>query len=322
MRSPPHSGWFAASSRDNDVSNCVAFVTVQNDYAQAVNIRQGFVAFRRCRRRESLPKPSYRARHGPSQVSALRSALATNPAKAGRPTVPKRCCCPSWPRTTPATISPRRVEMRGFPSLARDVRDDVREKWKIFPNRRSGGEERLSFPSLKPFPLQFGNFLNQFLHQAIVVTAWRTRCCQALGHRSGEASRLALHEVQDLCSAPRRNGIGLAARAGTLRESAAEEPLTRGELRIRERKLRSVAESFVRFRGAHVLYILHIQDQEKVKSKYTMRICSLREHRLKHEWNQMVWSVNNLRADRWRQGVYSTLALPGRKGRKHIGRAI
>ena len=34
---------------------------------------------------------------------------------------------------------------------------------------------------------------------------------------------------------------------------------------------------------------------EKVKSKYTMRICSLREHRLKHEWNQMVWSVNNLR---------------------------
>ena len=26
-----------------------------------------------------------------------------------------------------------------------------------------------------------------------------------------------------------------------------------------------------------------------------MRICSLREHTLKHEWNQMVWSVNNLR---------------------------
>src|SRR5712692_1724764 len=26
-----------------------------------------------------------------------------------------------------------------------------------------------------------------------------------------------------------------------------------------------------------------------------MRICSLRGHRLKQEWNQMVWSVNNLR---------------------------
>jgi|SRR5579863_6395681 len=26
-----------------------------------------------------------------------------------------------------------------------------------------------------------------------------------------------------------------------------------------------------------------------------MRICSLRGCRLKHEWNQMVWSVNNLR---------------------------
>src|SRR6266705_2506231 len=37
-----------------------------------------------------------------------------------------------------------------------------------------------------------------------------------------------------------------------------------------------------------------------------MRICSLRGHRLKQEWNQMVWSVNNLRcgtaeAKRWVQ---------------------
>src|ERR1019366_7147870 len=35
-----------------------------------------------------------------------------------------------------------------------------------------------------------------------------------------------------------------------------------------------------------------------------MRICSLREHRLKHEWNQMVWSVNNLRC--------GTAAIQGR----------
>jgi len=58
----------------------------------------------------------------------------------------------------------------------------------------------------------------------------------------------------------------------------------------------SVAESFVRFRGLPMSYTYYIyKTQEKVKSKYTMRICSLREHRLKHEWNQMVWSVNNLR---------------------------
>ncbi len=34
---------------------------------------------------------------------------------------------------------------------------------------------------------------------------------------------------------------------------------------------------------------------EKVKSKNTMRIYSLRRHRLEHEWNQTVWSINNLR---------------------------
>src|ERR1019366_1535413 len=65
---------------------------------------------------------------------------------------------------------------------------------------------------------------------------------------------------------------------------------------IRERKLRSVAESLVRFRESLMSYTYYIYKiWEKVKSKYTMRICSLREHRLKHEWNQMVWSVNNLR---------------------------
>jgi hypothetical protein len=26
-----------------------------------------------------------------------------------------------------------------------------------------------------------------------------------------------------------------------------------------------------------------------------MRICSMPEHRLKHEWNQTIWSLNNLR---------------------------
>ena len=35
--------------------------------------------------------------------------------------------------------------------------------------------------------------------------------------------------------------------------------------------------------------------QRKVKGENTMRICSLSVPRLKHEWNQTVWSVNNLR---------------------------
>jgi len=65
---------------------------------------------------------------------------------------------------------------------------------------------------------------------------------------------------------------------------------------MRERKLRSMAESLVRFRALPITYTQYIYKiKRKVKSKNTMRICSLSVPRLKHEWNQTVWSVNNLR---------------------------
>src|SRR5580704_4682884 len=65
---------------------------------------------------------------------------------------------------------------------------------------------------------------------------------------------------------------------------------------MRERKLRSTAESLLRFRGSLIPYTCYIYKiKRKVKSKNTMRICSLSVPRLKHEWNQTVWSVNNLR---------------------------
>src|SRR6266436_5467381 len=64
---------------------------------------------------------------------------------------------------------------------------------------------------------------------------------------------------------------------------------------MRERKLRSTAESLVRFRGLLIPYTYNIYKiKRKVKSKNTMRICSLSVPRLKHEWNQTVWPVNNL----------------------------
>src|SRR2546427_3813289 len=65
---------------------------------------------------------------------------------------------------------------------------------------------------------------------------------------------------------------------------------------MRERKLRSTAESLVRFKGSRITYTYYIYKiKRKVKSKNTMRICSLSVPRLKDEWNQTVWSVNNLR---------------------------
>src|SRR2546430_6448887 len=58
---------------------------------------------------------------------------------------------------------------------------------------------------------------------------------------------------------------------------------------MRERKLRSTAESLVRFRGSRIPYTYYIYKiQRKVKNKNTMRICSLSVPRLKHEWNQTV----------------------------------
>src|SRR5882724_1936517 len=64
---------------------------------------------------------------------------------------------------------------------------------------------------------------------------------------------------------------------------------------MRERKLRSTTESLLRLKGSLIPYTYNIYKiKRKVKSKNTMRICSLSVPRLKDEWNQTVWSVNNL----------------------------
>src|SRR5260370_41910587 len=79
-----------------------------------------------------------------------------------------------------------------------------------------------------------------------------------------------------------------------------------------------------------------------------MRICSLRGHRLKQEWNQMLWPVNNLRCgiavlrmscsgvetqlekkralsvpeNTGRRGLYTTVLVGGTcRGRPFMGRA-
>src|SRR5260370_41070739 len=64
---------------------------------------------------------------------------------------------------------------------------------------------------------------------------------------------------------------------------------------MRERKLRSAAESLLRLRGSLMSYIYNIyktewSSQEQIDNANLL----LTQHRLKLEWNQMVWSVNNL----------------------------
>src|SRR5882672_4452307 len=66
---------------------------------------------------------------------------------------------------------------------------------------------------------------------------------------------------------------------------------------MRERKLRSAAESLVRrFRESFMTYTQSIYKiKRKVKGKNTMRICSPSVPRLKHEWNHTVGLIINLR---------------------------
>src|SRR4029077_53369 len=80
--------------------------------------------------------------------------------------------------------------------------------------------------------------------------------------------------------------IRFAAGARTFRERATKKPLTGGELRNTGTEIVLDDGEFAAVqRIAHALF----------KRKHTMRICSLSVPRLKDEWNQTVWSVNNLR---------------------------
>src|SRR5258708_14728640 len=107
--------------------------------------------------------------------------------------------------------------------------------WRVersFPHRRSGGEERLSFLFLKSFPFQLGNFLKQFLHQAIVVNGLANAWLPGFGDTDlAKLPRLALHQVQRLMQFPSdTTAIRLATSARTFRESAPQKPLNGGKL--------------------------------------------------------------------------------------------
>src|SRR5712664_381643 len=129
----------------------------------------------------------------------------------------------------------RRSPPAGRPRCGFRGRAEVRTRWcgKPFPNRRSGDEERLSFLFLKPFPFQLGNFLNQVLHQMIVVNSLANALLPGFWDTDlAKLPRLALHQVQRLMQFPSgATAIGLATGALSFRESATKKPLTEGKLR-------------------------------------------------------------------------------------------
>src|SRR5258708_10086940 len=133
--------------------------------------------------------------------------------------------------------------------------------WRVersFPHRRSGGEERLSFLFLKSFPFQLGNFLNQFLHQAIVVDGLANALLPGLWDTNlARLPRLALHQVQRLVQFPTgTTAIRLATGALSFRESAAKKPLTGGKLRNAGTEVALRGGEFAAIQGVvHVLYL-------------------------------------------------------------------
>jgi hypothetical protein len=133
--------------------------------------------------------------------------------------------------------------------------------WKVersFPNRRSGDEERLSLLFLKSFPFQLGNFLNQFLHQMVVVHGLANALLPGFGDTDlAKLPRLALHQVQRLMQFPTgTTAIRLATSARTFRESATKKPLTRRELRNPRAEVALRGGEFAAVQGvAHVLYL-------------------------------------------------------------------
>src|SRR5450631_828237 len=64
---------------------------------------------------------------------------------------------------------------------------------------------------------------------------------------------------------------------------------------MRERKLRSPADSLTRLRGSGIscIIILYKKGKES-KSERTMRICSSIKPTLKQQWNQLLWLVKKL----------------------------
>src|SRR5258708_10020457 len=141
--------------------------------------------------------------------------------------------------------------------------------WRVersFPHRRSGGEERLSFLFQKSFPFQLGNFLNQFLHQAIVVNGLANALLPGFWDTNlSKLPRFALHHVQRLMQFPSgTTAIRLATGALSFRESATKKPLTGGKLRNTGTEVALDGGEFAAVhRVAHTLYMFYIQDTKK-----------------------------------------------------------
>ena len=64
---------------------------------------------------------------------------------------------------------------------------------------------------------------------------------------------------------------------------------------MRERKLRSAAESLARMKGSVISYTITLyKTRRESKRKNTIRICSSLESRLKQQWDQMFWPAKKL----------------------------
>jgi hypothetical protein len=214
----------------------IAFVTIQNHHAQAVNIRQGFVPFQTLVDLMNPLPQSVGLEHGMDAPQGIR-AEGWFP----QPTAPKACWAQLFPGMDAGHAGPEQHQRRfdhgrggdtWLASAIGDRCDDVSGEMKdLFRVGREPAED-LTFPSLEPLPLQLGNFFDQFLHPVIVVDGLANALLPGAGDANlAKLPVLTLHQVQGLMQlASGATAIRFAASAGTFRERAAEEPLAGGEL--------------------------------------------------------------------------------------------
>ena len=151
-------------------------------------------------------------------------------------------------------------------------------------------KEGSALPLLEAFPFQFGNFLDQLLHNAIVADGLPDAFLPILGNTDlAGFSLLALHEINRAMQlATGAMAGGFAALAGTLGESAAENPAARSELGDSGAEVPLDGGELGAAGGfAHFLYNYYIQE-ERAKASPNNNANLLRlSAKHKHTGNQM-----------------------------------
>jgi hypothetical protein len=182
----------------------VAFVTVQNDYAQAMNIRQGFVTFQTLIDEVNPFPESGGIEQGMDATDRVGAADGFSEpvlpeASPGRQFEGIEASHPS-PEQDRRRFYDRRRGDTWLPSPIRDRRDEVLGKVKnLFRIRNEAAENGLSFPFPKPIPFQLRDLFDEVLHLLVTADSLANSQLPRLGHTDlARFPDMALNQIEGL----------------------------------------------------------------------------------------------------------------------------